>query len=164
MEEVMETRISFGCLCAFVICHLCLIIEGWKQRNAGRWDCDRLWNQHPAGSRLVHRPRYDDWSFPKGKLEDGETVEEAALREVREETGLECRIIRLLAVTRYNYRTRNGRLKPKAVHYFVMERVQGDLLGPAKKAIRPSGAISTMPRQIHLCSGPRAVELSLVRS
>jgi 8-oxo-dGTP diphosphatase len=73
---------------------------------------------------LVHRPQYDDWSFPKGKLDPGETVEEAALREVNEETGLKCRIIRKLAVARYNYRTRHkGRLKPKAVHYFLMERL-----------------------------------------
>jgi len=73
---------------------------------------------------LVHRPRYDDWSFPKGKLEPGETVEEAALREVKEETGLKCRIIRKLAVGRYRYRTRHkGRFKPKVVHYFLMERL-----------------------------------------
>jgi 8-oxo-dGTP pyrophosphatase MutT (NUDIX family) len=71
---------------------------------------------------LVHRPGYDDWSFPKGKLDPGETVEQAALREVNEETGLECRILRELAVTQYRYRTRNkGRLKPKSVHYFLME-------------------------------------------
>lgn len=83
---------------------------------------------------LVHRPRYDDWSFPKGKLEPGETVEDAALREVKEETGLECRIIRELAVTRYDYRTRHkGRLKPKAVHYFLMERLSGDLQGPGEE-------------------------------
>ena len=73
---------------------------------------------------LVHRPRYDDWSFPKGKLDPGETVEEAALREVREETGVKCRIVRQFAVMSYHYRTRNkGRLKPKAVHYFLMEPV-----------------------------------------
>jgi 8-oxo-dGTP pyrophosphatase MutT (NUDIX family) len=71
---------------------------------------------------LVHRPRYDDWSFPKGKLDPGETVEQAALREVREETGLKCRIVRELEVMRYRYRTRNkGKFKPKAVHYFLME-------------------------------------------
>lgn len=71
---------------------------------------------------LVHRPRYDDWSFPKGKRDAGETNEETALREVREETGLKCRIIRKLAVLRYRTRHK-GRLKPKAVHYFLMERI-----------------------------------------
>jgi 8-oxo-dGTP pyrophosphatase MutT (NUDIX family) len=86
---------------------------------------------------LVHRPGYDDWSFPKGKLEAGETVEEAALREVREETGLECRLIRQLAVTRYKYRTRNkGRLKPKAVHYFLMECLRGDIQVPGEEVDR----------------------------
>ena len=39
---------------------------------------------------LVHRPKYDDWTFPKGKAEDGETDEACALREVLEETGLTC--------------------------------------------------------------------------
>jgi len=41
---------------------------------------------------LVHRPVYDDWSFPKGKLHPGETEAQAALREVQEETGLRCRL------------------------------------------------------------------------
>jgi 8-oxo-dGTP diphosphatase len=39
---------------------------------------------------LVHRPRYDDWSLPKGKLEKDESFEDAALREIEEETGLRC--------------------------------------------------------------------------
>ena len=83
---------------------------------------------------LVHRPRYDDWSFPKGKLDPGETPEEAALREVREETGLTCRIIRKLAVMRYRYRTRNkGKARPKAVHYFLMERVSGRIHVPGEE-------------------------------
>src|SRR5919107_2660378 len=41
---------------------------------------------------VAHRPRYDDWSFPKGKLDPGERWEDAALREVREEIGLTCRL------------------------------------------------------------------------
>lgn len=65
---------------------------------------------------LVHRPRYDDWSFPKGKLLDGEPEETAALREVREETGLVCRLGRHVgAVT---YLDRNGR--SKVVRYWTM--------------------------------------------
>ena len=85
---------------------------------------------------LVHRPQYDDWSFPKGKLDAGETVEQAALREVKEETGLECRIIRPLTVLRYGSRTRKDRLKPKAVHYFLMERVSGHIQVPGEEVDR----------------------------
>src|ERR1700751_4455455 len=65
---------------------------------------------------LVHRPVHQDWSFPKGKLEEGETFEEAALREVREETGLVCRTLRFIGHTEYT--DRKGR--PKAVAYWVM--------------------------------------------
>jgi 8-oxo-dGTP diphosphatase len=50
---------------------------------------------------LVHRPRYDDWTFPKGKAEDGETDEDCALREVREETGLDCRLGAEAGTTEY---------------------------------------------------------------
>jgi 8-oxo-dGTP diphosphatase len=83
---------------------------------------------------LVHRPRYDDWSFPKGKLDADETVEQAALREVEEETGLTCRIIREIAILRYAYRTRNkGSLRPKKVHYFLMERVYGAIHVPGEE-------------------------------
>jgi 8-oxo-dGTP diphosphatase len=74
---------------------------------------------------LVHRPAYDDWSFPKGKAEPGETIEQTALREVKEETGLACRIIRELGSTRYEYRSRRGALRPKVVHYFLMTQVDG---------------------------------------
>ncbi len=74
---------------------------------------------------LVHRPEYDDWSFPKGKLDAGETIEQAALREVKEETGLDCRIIQSLSPIRYSYRNRSGRIRQKIVHYFLMEPVAG---------------------------------------
>ena len=70
---------------------------------------------------LVHRPAYDDWSFPKGKCEDGESEEEAAVREVEEVTGLRCRLERELATTRY----RDGRGRPKTVRYWLMAPVGG---------------------------------------
>ena len=76
---------------------------------------------------LVHRPRYGDWSFPKGGVNAGESTEAAALREVREETSIECRIARKLAVARYHYRTKRGAVRPKAVHYFLMEPVGGQI-------------------------------------
>ena len=66
---------------------------------------------------VIHRPRYDDWSFPKGKLDDGEGAEAGALREVEEETGLRCRTVEPLGEIRY--RDRHGR--PKVVHYWLME-------------------------------------------
>ena len=52
-------------------------------------------------SRSCHRPRYDDWSLPKGKLDPGETWEEAALREVEEEIGLRCALGDELPPTSY---------------------------------------------------------------
>jgi 8-oxo-dGTP diphosphatase len=71
---------------------------------------------------VVHRPRYDDWSLPKGKLDPGETWEEAALREVREETGLECSLGEELSSTRYH--DRKGR--SKLVRYWLMDPVGGE--------------------------------------
>jgi 8-oxo-dGTP diphosphatase len=86
---------------------------------------------------LVHRPRYDDWSLPKGKLNSGEGLEAAAVREVREETGLECRIIREVATVRYSYRTRKrGHFKPKVVHYYLMEPVSGEIRVPGDEVDR----------------------------
>jgi len=65
---------------------------------------------------VVHRPRYDDWSLPKGKLDSGETWEQAALREVREEIGLRCALGRELSAV--HYADHKGR--PKTVRYWVM--------------------------------------------
>jgi 8-oxo-dGTP diphosphatase len=50
---------------------------------------------------LVHRPRYDDWTFPKGKADDGEGDLDCAVREVREETGFVCAPGRELQATEY---------------------------------------------------------------
>jgi 8-oxo-dGTP diphosphatase len=68
---------------------------------------------------VVHRPRYDDWSLPKGKLDAGETFEAAALREVHEETGLRCELGAPLDDVRYE--DRHGR--PKVVRYWQMTPV-----------------------------------------
>lgn len=70
---------------------------------------------------LVHRPRYDDWSFPKGKLDDGEHLTSCAVREVQEETGL--RITLGLPLRQQRYLLANGR--DKIVHYWI-GRVLGD--------------------------------------
>lgn len=75
---------------------------------------------------LVHRPRYDDWSLPKGKLHDGESFEEAAVREVSEETGLEGRLRTELPPSRYV--DQEGR--PKVVRYWTMEVLDGRDLHP----------------------------------
>lgn len=71
---------------------------------------------------VVHRPRYDDWTFPKGKLHAGETDEETALREVAEETGLRCTLARDLGTVHY----RDADDRPKAVRYWVMEAMGED--------------------------------------
>jgi 8-oxo-dGTP diphosphatase len=66
---------------------------------------------------LVHRPRYDDWAFPKGKLDPGESFEDAALREVEEETGLRCRLVRELPSSEYH----DNKGRSKVVRYWLME-------------------------------------------
>jgi 8-oxo-(d)GTP phosphatase len=62
-----------------------------------------VWRRSDTGPRLllVHRPRYDDWSFPKGKLDSGETPVRTAIREVHEETGLRVRLGPRLPDQRY---------------------------------------------------------------
>ncbi len=70
---------------------------------------------------LVHRPVQHDWSFPKGKLEARETLDAAALREVREETGMTCDLLRFIGHTEYV--DRKGR--PKTVAYWIMAATGG---------------------------------------
>ncbi len=65
---------------------------------------------------LVHRPSYDDWTFPKGKAERDESDEDCALREVHEETGLQCRLEDELSSTEYV----DGRGRPKRVRWWRM--------------------------------------------
>jgi 8-oxo-dGTP diphosphatase len=70
---------------------------------------------------LVHRPAYDDWTFPKGKADSGETDEACALREVEEETGLRCALEEKLPETRYV----DSRGRSKVVRYFAMRPLDG---------------------------------------
>jgi 8-oxo-dGTP pyrophosphatase MutT (NUDIX family) len=70
---------------------------------------------------LVHRPRYDDWSLPKGKLNSDEQHHDAAIREVKEETGLVCDALAKLSPV--NYVTPNG--NPKRVMYWLMQARSG---------------------------------------
>ena len=69
---------------------------------------------------LVHRPRYRDWSWPKGKLDPGELPPVAAVREVEEETGMA--VVLGLPLPGLEYRLADGR--PKVVHYWAA-RVAG---------------------------------------
>ena len=76
-----------------------------------------------AAVLLVHRPAYDDWTFPKGKVDPGESDEDCAVREVEEETGLRCVLGRELQSTTYD----DARGRPKVVRYWVMEVAGGEL-------------------------------------
>jgi 8-oxo-dGTP pyrophosphatase MutT (NUDIX family) len=95
---------------------------------------------------LVHRPRYDDWSLPKGKLDPGETHRQAALREVEEETGVRGTLGPELEATRY--RDRKGRLKQ--VRYWLMEPANGKV-----PKFRPNNEID----EVRWCSAADAGKL-----
>jgi 8-oxo-dGTP diphosphatase len=71
---------------------------------------------------VIHRPKYEDWSLPKGKLEPGESFEEAAVREVEEETGLRGELGPELSS--HSYRDRNGR--SKLVRWWLMRDPDGE--------------------------------------
>lgn len=80
-----------------------------------------LWREGPSGPQLavVHRPRRDGWSLPKGKLDAGESWKEAAVREVQEETGCEVRTTRFAGARFYL-----ARRDPKIVLYWHMALVR----------------------------------------
>lgn len=81
-----------------------------------------LWDLHDGIAKvaLIHRPRYDDWSFPKGKLNAGEHVLDGALREVLEETGHQCAVGRLLGDVNYLKDT-----SQKVVTYWALRAIGG---------------------------------------
>ena len=87
---------------------------------------------HDGRVAVVHRPKYDDWSLPKGKLDPGEGFEEAALREVEEETGMRCRLGRELPSTEY----RDAKGRAKLVRYWEMTALDGEF--------QPSGEVDEL--------------------
>jgi 8-oxo-dGTP diphosphatase len=103
----------------------------------------------------VHRPRYDDWSLPKGKSDPGESDAECAAREVHEETGYLCTVGEELA--RIEYRDHKGR--DKTVVYFLMEPDRGTFVpNDEVDAVRwceadEAGALLTYPRDAEIVRG-----------
>ena len=102
---------------------------------------------------VVHRPRYDDWSLPKGKLDPGESWEAAALREVQEEVGLRCRLGAELPPVTYQ----DGKGRAKAVRYWLMEP-------SGEAAFEPNDEVDDMrwleaEEAVALLSYPRDAEL-----
>jgi 8-oxo-dGTP pyrophosphatase MutT (NUDIX family) len=75
---------------------------------------------------VVHRPRYDDWTLPKGKCYPGESDKACAMREVQEETGLRCELGDEVAVVAYEDQA--GR--PKRVRYYAMSPLEDDEASP----------------------------------
>ncbi|HCA84449.1 MAG TPA: DNA mismatch repair protein MutT [Streptomyces sp.] len=94
-----------------------------------------LWRRGAAGAgieiALVHRPKYDDWSHPKGKLEREESALSGALREVAEETGMSCRPGPSLPTTHY---LAKGRLKQ--VSYWAAEALPDEQFVPNREVDR----------------------------
>ena len=85
-----------------------------------------LWRASDDGSEpevaVIHRPRYDDWSLPKGKVEVGENEPVTAVREVHEETGFSCHLGRRLASVSYPVETQGI----KKVRYWAAHIVDGE--------------------------------------
>ena len=102
---------------------------------------------------LVHRPRYDDWTFPKGKLDTGETDEQAAVREVMEEASLAVRLGPELPST--TYLDKSG--KHKRVRYWAMTVADGTEPAGANEVDDARWVELDEARSLH--SYPRDVEL-----
>ncbi len=95
----------------------------------------------------MHRPRYDDWSLPKGKADPGERDEETALREVEEETGLRCVLGERAGETRY----RDSKGRDKVVHYWLMEP---PAVGGGADGFVPNDEVD----ELRWCTMPEATE------
>jgi 8-oxo-dGTP diphosphatase len=87
-----------------------------------------VWRRGGAGIEwaVIHRPRYDDWSLTKGKLDPGEDFETAAVREVEEEIGVRGALGTELPSTTYT----DNKGRSKLVRYWTMEAADGDAFTP----------------------------------
>jgi 8-oxo-dGTP pyrophosphatase MutT (NUDIX family) len=108
---------------------------------------------------LIYRGQRRDWTFPKGKVETGETDEECALREVEEETGLRCELTHELPST--SYHDRKGRAK--IVRYWIMTVIKGEA-EPRNEVdavrwlgLRTANSLLTYPRDRELLASFAAV-------
>lgn len=92
-----------------------------------------VWESEPWRSRIavIYRDRYRDWSLPKGKLEAGETFEEAAIREIKEETGCTVELLDFAGDVEY---TKNGR--PKLVKYWHAKLIGASDFQPNSEVAR----------------------------
>lgn len=85
-----------------------------------RWEKDELQVQ-------MIQDRYGKITLPKGKMEPGETIEETALREILEETGISGRIIEAIALITYQFVHSNSGIIDKEVHYYLVEAIGGTI-------------------------------------
>lgn len=101
--------------------------EAKEETSAGGLLLDRSGDELRAAliGKLDRRGRLM-WSLPKGHIEPGETREEAAVREVREETGFEGEILAELGSVDYSF-VSNGKRIHKTVHHFLMQRIGGEI-------------------------------------
>jgi 8-oxo-dGTP diphosphatase len=103
---------------------------------------------------IVHRPKYGDWSLPKGKCGSGESDEACALREIEEETGLRCEIERPLGESRYH-----ALAGPKVVRWFLMRPLAGEF-APHDEIDRVAWVpISDVPDRVTFDVGVEQLEL-----
>ncbi|MEU1148948.1 NUDIX hydrolase [Streptomyces sp. NPDC005863] len=110
-----------------------------------------LWRPAPGAAygielALVHRPKWADWSHPKGKLKHAEPAPDAAVREVLEETGMRCELGAELSTARY----RDARGNPKEVRYWAAEAVGGTFVPNDEVShlrwLTPEAARRALPR------------------
>lgn len=82
---------------------------------------------------VVQRARHGDWSLPKGHVEAAESAEQAAIREIKEETGLEARVEQPIGEVVYFFRRPNGDLIRKTVYHYLLEAETTELGGPNRE-------------------------------